>query len=58
MIGQETEYRRTYASEIPRNILGFKKEHFVNLFTVEKYQKYGIFFGTVSNSQASTPIFV
>jgi len=39
MIGQETKYRRTYASEIPRNILGFKKEHFVNLFTVEKYQK-------------------
>jgi len=43
MIGQETEYRRTYASGIPRNILGFKKEHFVNLFAVEKYQKYGIF---------------
>jgi len=55
MIGQEIEYRRTYASEIPRNVWGLKK-NVLSIFSQLKSIKSTVFFGTVSNSQASTHI--
>jgi len=43
MIGQEIEYRRTYASEIPRNVWGLKK-NVLSIFSQLKSIKSTVFF--------------
>jgi len=57
MIGQEIEYRRTYASKIPRNVWGLKK-NVLSIFSQLKSIKSTVFFLALSQIHRQAHIFV